>query len=326
MKAMKADIKEREKITTYFILGTLELRKSKNQQQFLSVSLSDRTGSIRGYLWKGAEAAAATLKENSLVKVRGLAKKVGDSLTIEIERIREAMKDEVDMQDLLEIVQGGVELWQGKLTETIRSIKGKECRRLIDTFLSDAGFYEQFIKAPGGVTVHHNYVGGLLEHTVSTMSLASLTADRYPLLDKDLLMTGAFLHDIGKTKELFYDMARDYTTEGKLLGHILLGISMIEERISRLQNFPEDIALDLKHMIISHHGEPDFGSPVRPATPEALALHMIDNADAKLNHLNCHLKNSNEADLWSHFDRFLKTAIYQGKREGNQTDNEDIAA
>lgn len=133
------------------------------------------------------------------------------------------------------------------------------------------------------------------------------------MIDRDKAVTGAFLHDIGKTRELRDETVREYTTEGKLLGHILIGITMIEEKIASLKDFPDEIALDLKHMIISHHGEPDYGSPVRPATPEALALHMIDNADAKLNHLQGHLRNSNPDALWSGFDRIMGTEVYRGK-------------
>jgi 3'-5' exoribonuclease len=171
---------------------------------------------------------------------------------------------------------------------------------------------ELFITAPGGISIHHNYVGGLLEHTTNSMELVSLFADRHSaLLDKDLILTGTFLHDIGKTREIYWEVAKEYTTEGKLLGHITLGIMMLEEKLATLRGFPEELANRLRHMIVSHHGNLEFGSPVRPATPEALVLHLLEEADAKINHLYCHLGNCEPEKEWSNYDRILQTEIYQ---------------
>lgn len=162
--------------------------------------------------------------------------------------------------------------------------------------------------------MHHNYIGGLLEHTVNVMTQAVLTAEHYSgLIDKDLLITASFLHDIGKTREIYWEIAKEYTTEGKLLGHIPIGLLMLEEKLSKLKDIPDDLALILKHMLLSHHGKLEYGSPVKPAIPEAVALHLIENTDAKINHLYCHLKNSNPENQWSCFDRILNTEIYQWK-------------
>jgi 3'-5' exoribonuclease len=314
MKLMKKDIRPNEVITTFFALEAMELRKSKAQKNFLSLDLYDRTGKLKGYLWNEPVIAAAMLIEKSFVKVRGIAKMINNSLIIEIEKIRKAEKNEIDMLDFLEVVSGGIELWHKKLIDVVGLIKDANCRRLIDLFLKDDGFLELFTTSPGGISVHHNYVGGLLEHTVNTMMQATLTADRNPgLLDKDLLLAGSFLHDIGKTREIYWEIAKEYTTEGKLLGYIGIGLLMLEEKLSEIKNFPEDLSVLLRHMILSHHGELEYGSLVRPATPEALALHLIENTDAKINHLYCHLGNSNPDKQWSHFDRFLNTEIYQKK-------------
>lgn len=314
MKLMKKDIKANECLTTFFALETMELRRSKAQKNFLALDLYDKTGRVKGYIWNEPVIAAATLSEKSFVKVRGIAKMVNGSMIIEVERIRKAEKHEIDMSDFLEVVSGGVDLWHSKLLDLVKSVRDVNCKRLIDSFLKDEGFMELFLTSPGGISVHHNYVGGLLEHTVNIMIQAALTADRNPgLLDKDLLLTGAFLHDIGKTKEIYWEIAKEYTTEGRLLGHIGIGLLMLKEKLSGIKDFPQDISMLLKHMILSHHGELEYGSPVRPATPEALALHLIDNNDAKINHLYCHLGNSDPDKQWSYFDKILNTEIYQKK-------------
>ncbi len=312
MKLMKKDIRPNEKITTFFALETMRLRKSKNKNNFLELTMQDRTGKIKGYLWDNPVVAAATIREKSIVKVRGITNMINDSLIINVEKIRMAEKDEADLGDFLEVVQGGIDLWREKLMASVDLIRDAHCRRLVDTFLGDNEFLKLFTASPGGISIHHGYVGGLLEHTATIMAQAAETADRNPgLLDKDLLLTGAFLHDIGKTRELFWEIAREYTTEGKLLGHIAIGVLMLEEKISRLDGFPGDLALLLKHMLLSHHGELAFGSPIRPAIPEAVALNLLDNADAKINHMYKHLGFSNPDETWSGFDKILNTEIYQ---------------
>ena len=287
MKQMANELAENMEVTSYFAVRTLELRKSRKENYYLALTLADRTGSIKGYFWKDAKAAAETLKDRPFAKVRGIVKTVNNALAVDINKMRPADSDEVEMADILEVVSEGLLYWQKRLHEAVKLIKDSDCLRLCRSFLWDLEFMSRFVKCPSGVTVHHAYIGGLMQHTVCGMELAASLADRYPdLIDRDKAVTGAFLRDIGKTRELRYETVREYTTEGKLLGHILIGITMIEEKIIALKDFPDELALDLKHLIISHHGEPDYGSPVRPTTPEALALHMIDNAAAKLNHLH----------------------------------------
>ena len=316
---MKKDIKPNEKITTFFALEAMRLRTSKNKNNFLELAMQDRTGKIKGYLWDNPVIAAATLKEKSIVKVRGITNLVNDSLIINVEKIRMAEKGETDIGDFLEVVPGGTDLWCRKLFSVVDIIRDTNCRRLVDSFLMDEEFFNLFTASPGGISVHHDYLGGLLEHTATIMEQAAETANRNPgLLDRDLLLTGAFLHDIGKTREFYWEVTREYTTEGKLLGHIAIGVLMLEEKLSKLKGFPGDLALPLKHMILSHHGDLAFGSPVRPATPEAITLNLLDNADAKINHLYKHLGYSNPEETWSGFDKILNTEIYQ-KRYARQT-------
>ena len=240
MKPMKQDIiSGNQQLTTFFALGSIQLRESKkNGQKFLTLGLSDKSGKIQGYLWNNPEETASELKEGTLVKVRGISNMFNGSLIINVEQIRTANRSEVDIEDFLEIVPGGIDLWLGKLTELIESVEDTDCRILMDAFLSDDRFMERFKTSPGGLQIHHNYVGGLIEHTTNAMGLVSQLSDRHPgLIDRDILVTGAFLHDIGKTREILWDITKDYTTEGKMLGHIILGVMMLKEKVSMIPKF-----------------------------------------------------------------------------------------
>lgn len=327
MKLMKKDIRPNQHVTSFFALESMQLKKARSGKDYLVLSLYDRTGRINGFLWNDPEETAATLKEKTIVKVRGIATERDGSLIVNIERVRTAGTEESDIGDFLDVVPGGISLWNQKLLKVTGTVQDAGCNRLIKAFLDDDRFMELFITSPGGILIHHNYVGGLLEHTTNSMELVSLVADRHSaLLNKDLCVTGTFLHDIGKTREIYWEIARDHTTEGKLLGHITLGIMMLEEKLATLKGFPAELANRLRHMIISHHGNLEYGSPVRPATPEALVLHLLEAADAKINHLYCHLGNCEPEKEWSHYDRILETAIYQKKYTNKVNKIEDIAA
>lgn len=312
MKLMKKDIKPNQEVTTFFALESIQLRKSKNRNNYLVLGLYDKTGRVNGYLWEDAVEMAARLKEKTIVKVMGRTDSYKGSMTLQIERIRTAEKNETDIRDFLEVVPGGVGVWHERLLKMVSTIQDNDCKTLLKAFLDDSGFLELFITSPGGLSIHHNYVGGLLEHTVGAMEMVSAMAERHPaLLHRDQLITGAFLHDIGKTREIYWEIAREYTTEGKLLGHIVLGIMMLEEKLAMIKDFPVDLANRLRHMVASHHGSLDHGSPVKPSTAEALVLHLMEALDARINHLYRHLGYSDPEKDWTDYDRVLETAIYQ---------------
>ncbi len=314
MKVMVKDLKPKQFVTSFFLLGSFELRRTKNGREFLLLRLSDRTGSILGFIWKNPALVLHILRENSIVKLMGVTRQMNGALGLDVYRIRRAEREEVNLGDYLGVVPEGISYWYGRLIEAVREIRDRYCRGLIDSFLGDEVFMRPFKVCPGGVSYHHHYRGGLLEHTVMTMRQAVLLSGRLSeIIDRDLLMTGCFLHDIGKTRELTAGLAREYTTEGRLLGHILLGLLMLEERLGRMGGFPEDLSLHLRHMILSHHGHPEHGSPIRPLTPEAVVLHLIEGNDAAINHLCLHLKGLGKDQVWSPYDRFLKTELYLKK-------------
>lgn len=290
------------------------MKISKDQKQFLSLKLSDRTGTINGYIWDNASDVADLLHEKSYVKVKGVSTVVNSSLFIKIAKIRPANSDEIDIEDFLEVVPGGIELWHEKLLNVSYLVEDINCRMLIDSFLYDDIFMQSFLNAIGGTKIHHNYIGGLLQHTISTMELAShFASDNSGPVNKDLLITGAFLHDIGKTKEMRWEPVMEYTDEGRLIGHITLGILMFKEKVAEIQDFPKELEMLLLHLMLSHHGKREYGSPVVPATPEAIMLNLIDGADARLNHIYCHMESCDPNSSWSSYDKYLHTAIYQKK-------------
>jgi hypothetical protein len=188
------------------------------------------------------------------------------------------------------------------------------CQDLVDAFIYDEEFMEVFLRSPAGISVHHDYIGGLLQHTTGVMSLAIFASLLYPeTLNRDILVTGALIHDIGKCQELSGGVRWGYSREGRYLGHISIGVTLIEERIARLPHFPPELALSLKHMVLSHHGELEYGSPVKPATPEALVLHHLDGLDAKLNHILRTIEKAGTNPEKRAYSRILGTDV---QREG----------
>ncbi len=309
MKLMSKDIRPNTSLTTFFALESIQMRMSKDQRHYLALDLYDRTGRIRGLIWNKDLIERLNVTEDSFVRVKGMARMVNeDFMVINIDDIRTAEEQEIEISDFLGIVPKGIEYWKKNLVEILKLIHEKSCFKLILAFLEDNGFLKEFTTSFGGLSLHHNYMGGLLEHTVSTMREAYLITEKHPgLFNRDLLLTGAFLHDIGKIREIKWMVVGEYTTEGKLLGHIPIGLSMLEEKLLYLGDFPEEPAMLLKHMILSHHG-----SPVRPSTPEAILLHSIEGMDARINHLYYYFENCHTDKMWSHFDKFFKTKIYQG--------------
>lgn len=314
MKVMVKDFRVNQLVTSFFLLESFGLRRGRSGREFLFLRLSDRTGRVIGYLWDEPRSFLGSLRSGSFVKVEGVVGVLNGSWVLNILRIRRAGAEEVEVGDFFEMVPGGISFWFDELVSFLKVIGDGDCRRLIKAFLGDREFLDSFKYSPGGLSYHHTYIGGLLEHTVMTMRQGVITSERFSsLLDRDLLLTGCFLHDIGKTREIEWGLRRGYRTEGRLLGHIFLGLLMFEEKISGLGSFPRELSLLLRHMILSHHGR--FGSRglIRPLTPEAIVLSLIEGMDAALNHLFSHLRGSDRKRDWSQYDRFLKTEIYLKK-------------
>lgn len=268
-------------------------RRTGRKGAFLRVSLVDRTGSVTAMVWEEIERFVESLVEGGYARVRGAVEEWNGAVQL---RVTDAIPwhEAVDLGDFLP--QGPVpgEVSIAGIRALARTIRDPWIDRLLRSFLEDADLMTAFAAAPAAKVNHHAYVGGLAEHTLSVMRLCDAAADHYGDLDRDLLLAGAFLHDIGKTAEIAVEPGFPYTEEGTLLGHIPIGFALVRERIGRIPGFPREIAVDLGHLVLSHQGELEWGSPVQPRTQEALVLHFVDNLDSKVATARTHLAGIEE--------------------------------
>jgi len=267
----------------FFLVLTKQQRTTKQNKPYLVLSLADKTGQIEGRAWElGDPRIAKDFARGDLVKVRGSVGRFDDRCQVKIDQLRKALDGEADIKDMLPSTTHDIgELWR-RLEAAVESVGNPHLKRLLTTMLSDPALAKAYREAPAARQLHHAWLGGLLEHVVSLLGLADRVAAHYPLLDRDLLVTGVILHDIGKVHELTWETGFDYSVEGVLLGHIQMGVDLVEKTISGLPDFPERLRTLLLHMILSHHGKLEFGSPKLPMIPEALALNFVDDFDAKM--------------------------------------------
>jgi 3'-5' exoribonuclease len=267
----------------YFLVLAKQQRLTKSNKPYLNLILGDKTGQLEGRVWEpGDPRIAKDFDKGDIVKARGSASRFDDRLQMKVDQLRLAQPGEVDKTDMLPSTTYDIAALWSQLLLCIDSVTNPDLKRLLSTILADPVIATAFREAPAARQLHHAWLGGLLEHVVSLLTLADRVAAHYPLLDRDLLITGVILHDIGKTRELSWDIGFDYTIEGTLLGHIQMGIDLVEKTIAALPNFPERLRTLVLHMILSHHGKLEFGSPKLPMIPEALVLNFVDDLDAKM--------------------------------------------
>ena len=312
-KTFVADIQANQDIATSFVVTEKQLRTARNGTVFLTLKLVDKTGEIVGRVWERAEETAASISTRGAVFVRGRSEMYRDEMQLQIQEISALPADKVDPSDFLPVCPISTETLFERLKGLAASIKKRPLARLMKHFLGDRELMVRFRLAPAAKAMHHAYLGGLLEHTVSVMELGSAICSRYPDLDRDLLLVGAFLHDVGKIDEFVYDLAIDYSHEGRLLGHIVLGAQILEDKVRGLKSFPVEEALLLKHMILSHHGEADHGAVRLPMTREAVALHFADDLDAKMNSLTRILSGHKDGDpAWTSYQPLYERFFFRG--------------
>jgi 3'-5' exoribonuclease len=267
----------------FFLVLAKQQRTTKTNKPYLNLILGDKTGQLEGRVWEpGDPRIAKDFERGDIVKARGSASRFDDRLQMKIDQLRVALPAEVDKSDLLPSTTQDVGVLWRALLSFVASFTNPDLQRLLSTMLADPALAEAYREAPAAKQLHHAWLGGLLEHVISLLTLADRVAAHYPLLDRDLLMTGVILHDIGKLRELSWEIGFEYTIEGVLLGHIQIGTALVERAIDNLPNFPPRLKTLVLHMILSHHGKLEFGSPKLPMIPEALALSFLDDLDAKM--------------------------------------------
>jgi len=284
---------EGKNFDSFFLVLGKQQRTTKQNKPYLNLTLGDKTGQIEGRVWDpGDPRIVKDFERGDIVKVRGCVSRFDDRCQIKVDQLRKALDGEADTMDMLPATTLDVgDLWK-QLEAAVESIANPDLKRLLDALLSDAELTMAFREAPAARQLHHAWLGGLLEHVVSLLGLADRVAAHYPLLDRDLLVTGVILHDIGKVRELEWETGFDYTVEGILLGHIQMGVDLVEKTIAGLPGFPDRLRTLVLHMILSHHGKLEFGSPKLPMIPEALALNFIDDFDAKMQAMTSEFERS----------------------------------
>jgi 3'-5' exoribonuclease len=279
---MVADLASREnrEITGFFAVGWKQVRSGRDGGRYFALTLCDRTGQIEARMWDTD--GAGEFDAGDVVKVLGEVCRFNEKLQIKVKKIRRATADEYHLGDFVPQSERDIDEMWAELQGWVASFRDPHLKALLEAFLNDAQMAAALRQAPAAKGMHHAWIGGLLEHVLSLMGLCEMAARHYPNVDRDLLLTGVVLHDIGKLRELKWGTSFDYTMEGQLLGHITIGIGMVEEKLAAIPDFPAAKRLLVEHLVLSHHGEYEFGSPKLPMTPEAILLHYLDNLDAKM--------------------------------------------
>jgi 3'-5' exoribonuclease len=309
-----ADIKAGNVVDDIFVLSEKILSQKRDGNNFLNITLSDKTGTIKGVVWDDVDRITSGITSGDFVHVNGHVGEYRGALQVVIKKMEPIPSDRVDTGDFLPQTSRDIEGMFDRLSGITESINTDYLKRLVDAFWKDKEFVRKFKTAPAAKKMHHAYIGGLLEHTLSMVSLADKIAAHYSGVDRDLLLVGAIFHDIGKIDEFEYQFKIDYSDKGRLLNHIVIGLKMVDEKLSGIEQFPEDQALLLKHMIVSHHGAREFGSPEPPKIIEAVLLNYIDEIDSKVNGIRDFMASEDADETWTSYHRILERHFYKGKK------------
>ena len=320
-KQLIKDLEPGAEVKSAFIVARKELRKTKAGAPYLALELADKSGRVDARVWEQANRYKDAFAEKDYVAVSGRAERYRDQLQVVVTALRRCGEEEIDVSDFLRVVGTDRSELEGELRLALEEVRNPHLKGLMRAFLDDPEFMQEFTTAPAAKNYHHPYLGGLLEHTATTVRICRWICELYPDIDQDLLITAAALHDIGKVRELDYDRAIDFTDAGRFLGHLLLSDEMIRERMAGMPDFPAELALRLRHAVLSHHGELEWGSPKRPKTLEAVVLHHVDNLDAKVNSFREIVERAgNGESSWTDMRNLFKRPLYAPKSMSQEMD------
>jgi len=311
-----------EAVDQVFLASDKQLRPNRSGNLYLQLELSDRTGAIGTRMWNASEGVYKSFNNGDYVRVEGTTQLFQGALQLIATRLAKVDPAEVNEDDFTPLPGVAVDKLVLRLGEILRDMSNPHLRNLTECFLLDEPLIEKLTQAPAGIKNHHAYHGGLLEHVVNLMEVVLRISPCYPQIDRDLLLTGAFLHDIGKIDELSYQRDLSYTDEGQLIGHPVMALAMLETKVREAEKLagepiPRETVLRIKHMLVSHHGQYDYGAPKLPMTLEAVALYYLDSLDARLNSFEQLLRNDPNVDSpWTHYHANISRKLYKG--EGKQ--------
>jgi 3'-5' exoribonuclease len=301
---------ENKIITSNFVVVSKQIKPKKTGEPYLALTLGDRSGQLDAKMWDNVEEVLNAFEQDDFLKIKGLVNKYKNRFQLTIHKIRKLGDTEIEFSDYLPKTTKNIdELWQ-TLAAFVASFQNPHLKSLVQAFMSDPEIAPAYRNAPAAKTLHHAYIGGLLDHVVSLFRSCDLICRNYSQVNRDLLLTGVFLHDIGKIHELAYNRSFSYTTRGQLLGHMIIELEMLQAKLALVPDFPAELKTLLEHLIISHHGEYEFGSPKLPMFPEALLLHYMDDLDSKMEAMRAQFER--EADLespWTSYNASLGRAL-----------------
>ena len=302
-------LREGDSVRSIYLCKNKRTAETRNGRPYDNLTLQDKTGTLDGKVWDPNSGGIADYDEMDFIEVFGEVVSYNNNLQLNIKQLRKPYEDEYNVADYLPSSEKNVDTMYEELLSYIKQVENKYLRQLLEYyFVKDEKFIRVFKGHSAAKSVHHGFAGGLLEHTLSIVKMCAYYVSAYPLLSKDLLFTAAIFHDIGKVKELSAFPENDYTDDGQLLGHIVMGVEMISDGVRTIEGFPAKLASELKHCVIAHHGELEYGSPKKPALPEAVALHYADATDAKMQTLTEIFKDK-EGTEWLGFNRILDSNV-----------------
>lgn len=307
------ELKSGQVVKEHFLLTKKNVKEKKDGGYFTQIELSDCTGSIEGIAWDNASDELKNISTGNFVFITGNVGEYNERLQVVVNSASRISDEEVNPEDFLRVVDGDIDKFMADIKTGSEKIENPFLKKLLSQFFDDQDFMKQFRTAPAAKKAHHAAIGGLLVHTRNVMKFAISACRTFEFLNADLLITGSLLHDIGKVYEYIYQKKIDHSKKGRMFGHIIIGYEIISEKISKISNFPDELRLKLLHMILSHHGELEYGSPVVPLFPEALVLHFIDNLDSKLEMMQEVIRqNQGTNSDWSEYHQLLERVIYLG--------------
>ncbi len=297
---------ENKVIISSFVVVSKQVKPKKTGEPYLALVLGDRTGQIEAKMWDNVGEAIDAFEQDDFLKVKGLLNKYKNRFQLTLHKLRRLEETEVDFSDYLPKTTKDIgQLWM-TLAEFVSTFQNPYLKVLLEAFMADPEIAEAYRNAPAAKSLHHAYIGGLLDHVVSLFRSCDLVCRNYPQVNRDLLLTGAFLHDIGKIHELTFNRSFSYTTRGQLLGHMIIELEMLHAKIAQVPGFPDELKMLVEHLIISHHGEYEFGSPKLPMFPEALMLHYLDDLDSKMESMRAHFEREADYDnAWTGYNSSL---------------------
>ncbi len=307
-----SDIRDRSQVDAVFLVREKITAMAKTGKPYLTLKLMDKTGEVEGKVWDNVDQLSASFDKDDFIAVRSKATVYLGKMQLVIAELKRVPDQEVNLADFLPEAGRPIAEMVAELTSLLETLGDPYLKRLLAAFFDDSAFMSLYSSAPAAKGMHHVYLGGLLEHSLAVARLVDRIVPLYEGINRDLLIAGALLHDVGKVREMTYSRSFDYTDEGKLLGHITIGVEMIQEKIIAIGGIPQELALLLKHMILSHHGQYEFGSPKRPKTVEATILNYLDDLDSKINGIRSHIGREPEGgSRWTSYHRLYDRYFFK---------------